>query len=106
MSYIEQSFTLMSQTRVITSIHNQLRRQFQRRSPISNRISITQSSTRNFTMSTAAMQNEYGQGVSHATDNSKVPGKIQEKAPEGLERKLPEDVCSPQPALQPRVSLF
>ncbi|PQE20653.1 24-dehydrocholesterol reductase protein [Rutstroemia sp. NJR-2017a BBW] len=43
-------------------------------------------------MSSAALQNEHGQGVSHATDDSIVPGKVQEKAPEGLERSLPESV--------------
>ena len=40
----------------------------------------------------AAQQNAHGQGVSHATDHSKVPEKIQEAAPAGLERKLPENV--------------
>lgn len=40
-------------------------------------------------------QNEHGQGVSHAIDNSKVPGKVQEAAPVGLERKLPEKVRIP-----------
>ncbi|OCL12070.1 hypothetical protein AOQ84DRAFT_312819 [Glonium stellatum] len=35
------------------------------------------------------MQNESGQGVSHATGDSKVPGKVQEKAPQGLEESLP-----------------
>ncbi|KAI4854552.1 hypothetical protein E4T44_00097 [Aureobasidium sp. EXF-8845] len=37
------------------------------------------------------MQNERGQGVSHATD-SQVPGKIQEKAPAKLEHELPDAV--------------
>ncbi|KAF4556401.1 Hypothetical protein D9617_1g082780 [Elsinoe fawcettii] len=37
------------------------------------------------------MQNEKGQGVSHAKD-SQVPGKIQEKAPAGLEHELPDSV--------------
>ncbi|KAI4735075.1 hypothetical protein E4T50_14395 [Aureobasidium sp. EXF-12298] len=37
------------------------------------------------------MQNEHGQGVSHAT-NSSVPGKIQEKAPAKLEHELPDSV--------------
>ncbi|PQE03463.1 hypothetical protein CJF30_00010879 [Rutstroemia sp. NJR-2017a BBW] len=37
------------------------------------------------------MQNEYDQGVPHVTDDSIVPGKVQEKAPEGLERALPGD---------------
>ena len=35
------------------------------------------------------MQNEHGQGVSHATD-SKVPSKIQEQAPSKLEHELPD----------------
>ncbi|PMD27076.1 hypothetical protein NA56DRAFT_725907 [Hyaloscypha hepaticicola] len=42
-------------------------------------------------MSTAP-QNAHGQGISHATDHSKVPEKIQEAAPASLERKLPENV--------------
>ncbi|THW19246.1 hypothetical protein D6D02_05069 [Aureobasidium pullulans] len=37
------------------------------------------------------MQNERGQGVSHATESS-VPGKIQEKAPAKLEHELPDSV--------------
>ena len=45
----------------------------------------------------AAQQNAHGQGVSHATDHSKVPEKIQEAAPAGLERKLPENVHPPYP---------
>ena len=39
------------------------------------------------------MQNDKGQGVSHATD-SKVPAKIQEQAPSKLEHELP-DVSPP-----------
>jgi hypothetical protein len=39
------------------------------------------------------MQNQQGQGVSHASGDSAVPQKIQEKAPKGLEEKLPESVC-------------
>jgi hypothetical protein len=35
------------------------------------------------------MQNEHGQGISHATD-SKVPSKIQEQAPSKLEHELPD----------------
>ena len=35
------------------------------------------------------MQNEKGQGVSHATD-SQVPQKVQEKVPAGLEHELPD----------------
>ncbi|KAK3064807.1 hypothetical protein LTS18_003744 [Coniosporium uncinatum] len=38
------------------------------------------------------MQNEHGQGVSHASDDSKVPGKVQEKAPKDLEESLPDSV--------------
>lgn len=37
------------------------------------------------------MQNDKGQGVSHATD-SQVPGKVQEKVPKGLEDQLPDAV--------------
>ena len=37
------------------------------------------------------MQNDRGQGVSHATDSS-VPQKIQEKAPSKLEHELPDSV--------------
>ncbi|RAH80337.1 hypothetical protein BO86DRAFT_390319 [Aspergillus japonicus CBS 114.51] len=35
------------------------------------------------------MQNEYGQGISHATGGSRVPDKVQQKAPQGLEESLP-----------------
>lgn len=38
------------------------------------------------------MQNEHGQGVSHAVGDSKVPEKVQEKAPQGLEESLPNKV--------------
>ncbi|KAK4115500.1 hypothetical protein N656DRAFT_795236 [Canariomyces notabilis] len=34
--------------------------------------------------------NEYGQGKSHASGESKVPGKVQEAAPRGLEEALPD----------------
>jgi hypothetical protein len=39
-------------------------------------------------------QNEHGQGLSHATDPnaSKVPNKVQEKVPKGLEDSLPDKV--------------
>jgi len=39
-------------------------------------------------------QNERGQGVSHATDpaDSKVPGKVQQKVPQGLEESLSDKV--------------
>ncbi|KAF4469096.1 hypothetical protein FALBO_4008 [Fusarium albosuccineum] len=37
-------------------------------------------------------ENERGQGVSHATGESKVPPAIQQKAPRGLEEKLPDSV--------------
>jgi hypothetical protein len=43
------------------------------------------------------MQNQQGQGVSHATGDSSVPQKVQEKAPQGLEEKLPESVCLVDP---------
>jgi len=35
------------------------------------------------------MQNDKGQGVSHATD-SQLPGKVQEKVPAGLEKQVPD----------------
>ncbi|KAK3081689.1 hypothetical protein LTS18_003871 [Coniosporium uncinatum] len=38
------------------------------------------------------MQNEHGQGASHASGDSKVPDKVQEKAPKGLEESLPDSV--------------
>ncbi|KAH6642003.1 hypothetical protein C7974DRAFT_384664 [Boeremia exigua] len=36
--------------------------------------------------------NSYGQGKSHATGESAVPGKIQEQAPSALEEALPDSV--------------
>ncbi|KAH6909773.1 hypothetical protein BKA70DRAFT_1385584 [Coprinopsis sp. MPI-PUGE-AT-0042] len=36
--------------------------------------------------------NSYGQGKSHATGDSFVPGKVQEVAPKGLEESLPEGI--------------
>ena len=38
------------------------------------------------------MQNEHGQGVSHAVGSSNVPQKTQEKVPQGLEESLPNKV--------------
>ncbi|KAF2132994.1 hypothetical protein P153DRAFT_283390 [Dothidotthia symphoricarpi CBS 119687] len=38
------------------------------------------------------MQNEHGQGVSHAAGDSKVPHSIQQKAPQGLEENLPNSI--------------
>ncbi|KAH7254938.1 hypothetical protein MRS44_016407 [Fusarium solani] len=38
------------------------------------------------------MENERGQGMSHATGDSKVPKPVQRKAPQGLEEKLPEAI--------------
>ena len=38
------------------------------------------------------MQNEYGQGSSHAVGGSKVPQKAQEKVPKSLEETLPNKV--------------
>ncbi|KAL4912105.1 hypothetical protein BDW62DRAFT_206774 [Aspergillus aurantiobrunneus] len=35
------------------------------------------------------MQNEFGQGISHAAGGSKVPQAVQDKAPQGLEESLP-----------------
>jgi hypothetical protein len=39
--------------------------------------------------------NQHGQGASHATDHSKVPQSVQNKAPKGLEEKLPDSVRHP-----------
>ncbi|RYP71981.1 hypothetical protein DL771_004450 [Monosporascus sp. 5C6A] len=41
---------------------------------------------------TASRENEYGQGVSHATGKSKVPESVQEAAPKALEDALPDFV--------------
>lgn len=41
---------------------------------------------------TTKMQNQSGQGVSHATGGSKVPETVQQKAPQGLEESLPNKV--------------
>ncbi|KAJ4296204.1 hypothetical protein N0V90_006249 [Kalmusia sp. IMI 367209] len=38
------------------------------------------------------MQNEQGQGISHAVGDSKVPSSVQQKAPQGLEESLPNKV--------------
>ena len=43
-------------------------------------------------LSIFTMQNEHGQGVSHAVSDSKVPEKVQEKVPQGLEESLPNKV--------------
>ena len=50
-----------------------------------------------YTTSTIRMQNEYGQGASHAVGDSKVPGKIQEQVPQSLEEGLPNAVCCSWP---------
>jgi hypothetical protein len=39
------------------------------------------------------MQNARGQGISHATGDSKVPEGIQNKASKGVEESLPNKVC-------------
>ncbi|RYP51652.1 hypothetical protein DL768_003050 [Monosporascus sp. mg162] len=39
---------------------------------------------------TASQENEYGQGVSHATGKSKVPESVQKAAPKTLEDALPD----------------
>ena len=49
--------------------------------------------TRPITHSTKMSANEYGQGKSHATGDSAVPGKVQEVAPKGVEEALPDEVC-------------
>ncbi|KAL3473443.1 hypothetical protein BJX99DRAFT_233729 [Aspergillus californicus] len=38
------------------------------------------------------MQNTRGQGISHATGDSKVPKGVQDRAPQGLEESLPNKV--------------
>ncbi|PSN63053.1 hypothetical protein BS50DRAFT_576876 [Corynespora cassiicola Philippines] len=38
------------------------------------------------------MQNEHGQGTTHAQGETHVPGKVQQKAPTGLEESLPNKV--------------
>jgi hypothetical protein len=43
-------------------------------------------------MSGTDPQNGRGQGISHATDESEVPQSVQNKAPRGLEEKLPDNV--------------
>lgn len=45
------------------------------------------------------MQNNQGQGISHATGGSKVPDSVQQKAPKGVEEALPNKVCIPFIAL-------
>nr|POF26420.1 hypothetical protein CFP56_22569 [Quercus suber] len=52
-----------------------------------NRIQYNTSTNRHI----SNMQNERGQGVSHASD-SQVPGKIQERVPQSVEDKLPDAV--------------
>ena len=44
-----------------------------------------------FSTNSANMQNDKGQGVSHAGDSA-VPQKIQEKAPSSVEHQLPDSV--------------
>ena len=43
-------------------------------------------------MSGITSQNERGQGVSHATGESKVPSSVQDKVPKGVEESLPDSV--------------
>jgi hypothetical protein len=45
-----------------------------------------------FTAPRTMAENQYGQGVSHASGHSKVPEKVQEPALEGLEKALPDSV--------------
>lgn len=49
--------------------------------------------THTHTKHTPTMQNQHGQGASHAAGDSKVPAKIQEQAPASLEKNLPNKVC-------------
>lgn len=44
------------------------------------------------TKQTSNMQNQQGQGISHAAGDSVVPQKVQEQAPIGLEKNLPNKV--------------
>ena len=46
------------------------------------------------------MQNDKGQGVSHATGESSVPGKVQEKVPSKLEHELPDVSILVHPAFR------
>jgi hypothetical protein len=50
--------------------------------------------TRTFTTRTINMQNNAGQGASHATGGSHVPESVQKKAPAGLEESLPNPVSN------------
>ncbi|KAM5349411.1 hypothetical protein ACJ41O_005916 [Fusarium nematophilum] len=43
-------------------------------------------------MSGIPQQNERGQGVSHATGESKVPAPVQQKATKGVEERLPDSI--------------
>jgi hypothetical protein len=44
-------------------------------------------------LSTSAItMNQSGQGTSHATGDSKVPHKVQEQVPKGVEESLPDSV--------------
>ena len=38
------------------------------------------------------VENEAGQGVSHAVGDSKIPQKLQEHVPQSVEEKLPNQV--------------
>ena len=55
--------------------------------PFARQTSLSRSTVR-----MASNTNKYGQGASHATGESAVPGGVQRAAPEGLEKKLPEGV--------------
>ncbi len=57
--------------------------------PTQKALSLLTSRTTRYNMSST---NDYGQGASHAKGDSVVPNKVQEAAPEGLERNLPESV--------------
>jgi len=46
-----------------------------------------------YTTTSLRMQNQAGQGASHAVGDSKVPGSVQEKVPQSVEEGLPNSVC-------------
>ncbi|KAI9873074.1 MAG: hypothetical protein M1830_000859, partial [Pleopsidium flavum] len=49
-------------------------------------------SKRTFQTTSAIMQNDQGQGTSHATGGSKVPQTAQDKLPQGVEENVPNTI--------------
>ena len=60
------------------------------RLPLSTQIKPTSSLTSKLNYS--SMQNDHGQGMSHATGDSKVPQAAQEKLPKGVEESVPDSL--------------